>query len=229
MSGNDGVTLQIKINPKMIERIFYLAVIITLAIFLVLGTFCDKGACKTEEDNTQQTDTTTTTATAQEQQEKTVAEVQAVEEEQPPAEETTEETPAANDTQEPAEEPAQIVYSGDVDITINEVMTEIKGTDVKYGKVTGVRFTIKNEKDNFMPLVKVYTYEDGDTSSVFAKTPRTERIFSELKLGKSTTQELDIISQQFTNLNSYVICKVVVYNKVTEKELATATQKIKIT
>ena len=229
MPDNDGITLQIKINPRLIERLFYIAIIITLAVFLILGTFCSKSSCKTEEiqdteNTTQQTQTTETTTQGQEE-ESVISDIQedTTPEAEPPANETSDTTTTTG-----ASSQQTVSYSGDVEMTINQVMSEVKGDSTKYGKITGVRFTINNEKSDFMPLVKVYAYEDGDTSSVFATTPRAERIYSELKLGKSMTQELDITSQQFINLNEYVVCKVVVYNKATGKEVGSATEKFKI-
>ncbi|MBW2992160.1 hypothetical protein KY345_02990 [Candidatus Woesearchaeota archaeon] len=231
--GNGGVTLQIKVNPKIIERSFYLTVIIVLAIFVFMGTFCDKD-CEASEEETQQAGAAATGATTQETEVQEETAVNETAEEEPEVNETAEEEPVVNETvvnetvvNETEEEP--VVYSGDVELVVNEVMTEIKGDTVEYGKITGVRFTISNEKDDFMPLVKVYTYEDGDTSSIFARIPREERIYSELKLGKSMTQELTVASQQFPDLDEYVICKVVVYNKATEKELASVEEKFKIT
>lgn len=226
--GNDGITLKIKINPKLIERLFYLAVIIVLAVFIILGTFCDK-ACETAEEETKETTSAETETTTQEAEEETeAAEVEEVEEEEIEEPEVND-TEEINDTGEVVEEEEEeiIEYSGDVELTINEVIYEVRGDSTKYGKVTGVRFTIDNQKDDFMPKVEVYTYEKGDTSSVFATTPREERIYSTVNLGKTMTQELSIASQQFTDLSDWTMCKVIVKDKVSEKILASETEEFK--
>ena len=72
-------------------------------------------------------------------------------------------------------------------------MTELKAEGA-YGKITGVRFKIDNQKEDFMPKVEIYTYELGDTSSIFATKPREERIYSILDLGKTNSYEISTYS-----------------------------------
>lgn len=218
----NGLTLKLKIRPRLIERLFYFAVIITLAIFVIMGTFCDSTSCKiTEEETTTETEQETAGAvTVETEEEETAAVVEEVEEEEVVEVEVVE--------VEEEEEEEVVEYSGKVGLTINEVMTEVKNEGT-YGKVTGVRFTINNEKEDFMPAVEVYTYEDGDTSSVFATKPREERIYSTLKFPNSNSYELSIASQQFTDLTEDIICKVIIKDKSTDEEVVTETQKFKIT
>lgn len=229
-----GVTLKIRLNPKLLERLFYIAVIIVLAVLLFLGTFCDT-KCEIADkptEETQQTEITTTEETTQEAEEQEAA-AETTEEVggEPDVNETVEETteePEINETVEEEPEPEPVSYSGDVELTINDVMTELKNEGT-YGKVTGVRFTINNEKEDFMPKVEVYTYEDGDTSSVFARMPREERVYSTLKLGQENSYELSIASQQFVDLDDYIICKVRVIDKSSDELLIKAEEKFKIT
>ena len=226
---SEGITLKIKIKPKHIERRFYLTVIIVLAFFVIMGTFCGKCGDDAEETTKQATGGTAEAAASSAGEQNESAAVEEIEE--PAINETINLTAEANETAEinETEEEEIIEYSGRVELTINEVMSEIKGDEVQYGKITGVRFTIDNGKDDFMPKVEVYTYEDGDTSSVFAKIPRVERIYSTVKLGKSTIQELEISSQQFPDLDENVVCKVVVKDKDTGDTLVSEESKFKIT
>jgi type II secretory pathway pseudopilin PulG len=243
---NEGITLKIKVTPRAIERVIYLTIIIILASFLVFNIVSDRSSADKEEKKvTEMTGAAANSAEGQNNTGETTQEEAVAEEEPQVIEEAAAEEPAANETAAAANETAEINEtaeanetteineteetnsSGSVDLTINEVMTELKNGGT-YGKVTGVRFTISNEKEDFMPSVEVYTYEDGETATIFTSTPRVERVYSTLKLGQTNSYELDITSQQFTDLENYVICNVVVKDKTSDKAWATATEKLKI-
>jgi hypothetical protein len=239
---NEGITLKIKLTPQIMERLVWALIILVLAFFVIFGTFCDK--CQSNNTPEQKESAVTGAAVTGANEKNTITdsglqdlveETETVGEANESAEEQSEETAETaanntiqlNETIEANETVEEVTYSGNIDLTINDVITELKN-EGKYGKVTGVRFTINNEKKDFMPLVEVYTYVDGETGTVFVSQPRVERIYSDLKLGESNSYELEISSQQFTDLNSYVVCKVVIKDKSSEEILTTATERTKI-
>jgi hypothetical protein len=238
---DEGITLKIKLTPRWIERTIFIIIISVLAALLLMGTFCKTG-CNDSAENSKKTKDAAGAAQQEQEIAAEAAQEEAADEQVQESAEVageTNETADVNTTAEvnesadsnqtsEANETSEASYSGNISLTINEVMTEIKNEGT-YGKITGVRFTIKNEKENFMPLVEVYTYEDGESGTVFVSQPRTERVYSTLQLGKTNSYELEIVSQQFANLDNFVICKVVVKDKTSEDVLATATEKLKIT
>lgn len=104
-----------------------------------------------------------------------------------PAPENTEaEEPETNESDEPEEEETAdlLPITGDVDLTIDKISYENKGT---WAKITKIKYTIKNQKEDFTPKILIYGY-DSTYSSQMKGYVEEEIVLKELKAGESVTK-----------------------------------------
>jgi hypothetical protein len=90
-------------------------------------------------------------------------------------------TSSANETSEPEEKLLSI--TGEITFEITDVKHVVKSDD--FATITAVKYTIINQKKDFMPVIIGYFYDDNDDKEYVEETI----ILPELKAGKQITIE----------------------------------------
>jgi hypothetical protein len=98
----------------------------------------------------------------------------------PPSQTNDTEQNETEEEEEPEEELLPI--TGQVELTIDKVTTEVKGED--WAKIVKIEFTIKNQKIPFYPKILAYLWDDNDEAEV------RNYIEEEIYLSKSNAGEM---------------------------------------
>ena len=158
-------------------------------------------------------------------------EIKPFEVEEPVVNETPEEvvevvvenTTETNTTEETEVDEDLLPITGNIAFTIDDVIYEDKG---EWAKVTKIKYTIKNQKEDLVPKVLVYGYDD--TYNTMDKDYVEETIIlPELKAGKSVTKESKI-SITFSNLDEEKTIKLELLRDGGTTVLKTAIKKLTI-
>jgi len=111
--------------------------------------------------------------------------------------------------------------SGKITFTIDKITSEVKGED--WAKVTKIKYTIDNQKQDFFPKLLVYCYDDNDEEDI--KNYIEEEItLSKLKAGDLMIQESDV-SITFNELDKTKTLKIKLYDDDTLLKTGTKTFK----
>jgi len=96
-----------------------------------------------------------------------------------------------NETEEEIEEePEELLpITGQVELTIDKVTTEVKGED--WAKIVKIKFTIKNQKMPFYPKILAYLWDENDEAEV-RNYVEEEIYLSKSNAGEMITEEKEV-------------------------------------
>lgn len=179
--------ITIKIRAKTLERWIYSTIILTLLLLLIFNPWKE---CSCEEKTiikqtelpvveTNLNNSTDLTAISSSEETNTTTNSELVEdsigEQSEPIEKSSEEI---NEIVE------DLTFSGKVNLKIDDIVVEDKGT---YKKITGVEFTIKNDcAERFYPRAEIYVYQES------TKTYDTKNIRGTLKYDMGITSGTEV-------------------------------------
>lgn len=204
-----------------IERAIFLIIIVLLCAFIVfdkLGGSEEKTVIVTSEPETSEEEEEVETAPEEKENEETHVEEE--KEEEPEEEETTEEE------EEPEEEVLDL--SGEIDIKINKIYTEVNEDLDDVGYINKVSYTIENGKeDTLVPVVNVFAYDDDLKDTWLDKSRGEARFTVGIEPGDTLEGSVSVSPKTFRNLDETKTV-IVQVSDVTGKVLASDIEKIDI-
>jgi len=95
----------------------------------------------------------------------------------------------------------EVILSGEITLTVNEIFSEVSDTDDDLGYINKVVFTINNGKtESLTPIVKVFIYDDTLHESWETRS-RGKYTGTTIQSGKTQSGTVDISPKSFRNLD----------------------------
>lgn len=177
----------IRLNPRHLKKTGYIAILVILSILLIIQHFYPNCALDDiEENSTEETNSMQSVTIIKADSETTETENTS----------ETEEEEETNTTEEDIEEEddEDLPITGEITFTIDKIYIDPKESIDDYAKVTSVKFTIKNQKADFIPKVKGYltAYKDEDVKIA---------TLAELEAGKFITETSTRLNFGYNNID----------------------------
>lgn len=182
----------IRFNPRILERIVYISIIVILFLFVIYFATTSGAAPINDDTNGSAVGQS---SDADDEPKKTVKETKP---EEPEEDDSPAEDQGGSDGKlTPDEVEREVPLTGDVSISITGVQTQMTTYG---GKVKSISFIIDNGDEPFIPKVKIYVYDEksktdrlqAPTIKVFSELGSGKRLIADVKLSGATFTEEDV-------------------------------------